>query len=308
MFALIGSLESMLSAKAIDTLDPWRRRSSMDRDLLAVGIGNTLSALVGGLPMISEIVRSKANIDNGARTRFSNLFHGLFLLAFVALVPWLIHRIPLAALGAMLVYTGFRLASPREFVNVYKVGRDQLIIFVTTIIAVLATDLLIGIGIGIGVKLLLHLYRAMPISALFRPHLRIEQRPDNVRVLYVHHFAVFSNWILLRRAILALDGDSGGEIVVDLSETRLVDHTVMEKLHELEREFAERGRKLTVAGLAAHASTSSHPHAARTRVVTVGRTAGVNGSAAKAMDGDEKRQDVDSENANERSPATTARF
>jgi MFS superfamily sulfate permease-like transporter len=279
MFALIGSLESMLSAKAIDTIDPRRRRSSMDRDLLAIAIGNTLAALVGGLPMISEIVRSKANIDNGARTRFANMFHGLFLLAFVATVPWLIHRIPLAALGAMLVYTGFRLASPREFVNVYKIGRDQLIIFVSTIVAVLATDLLVGIGVGIGVKLLLHLYRAMPVSALFRPHLRIEQREGNVRVLYVHHFAVFSNWILLRRAILALEGE--GEVVVDLSETRLVDHTVMEKLHELEREFAERGRKLTVAGLAEHASTSSHPHAARTKVGYASHESAADGSAMR---------------------------
>jgi len=264
MFALIGSLESLLSAKAIDTLDPWRRKSNMDRDMLAVGIGNTLSALVGGLPMISEIVRSKANIDNGARTRFANMFHGLFLFAFVALVPWLIHRIPLAALAAMLVYTGFRLASPREFYNVYKVGREQFIIFTTTVIAVLATDLLIGIGIGIAVKFLIHVYNAMPVGALFKPDLRVEQPDEKTHVVKVRHFAVFSNWILLRRSIISLNGDR--DVVLDLSETRLVDHTVMEKLHELEREFAEMDRIFSVVGLEKHVSTSSHPHAARTRL------------------------------------------
>jgi len=263
MFALIGSLESLLSAKAVDSLDPYRRKTDLNRDLIAVGAANTVSAFVGGLPMISEIVRSRANVDNGAKTRFADLYHGAFLLLFVALVPWLIHRIPLSALGAMLVYTGFRLASPREFVKVYHVGREQFAVFVTTIVAVLATDLLIGIAIGIALEFFMHLVSYPPLRSLFVPDVSIEQHDEKTCLIRVRQAAVFTNWISLRRCVTTVAEEM--DVVLDLSETHIVDHTVMEKLHELEKEFEEKNRRLFVRGLEDHRKYSNHPHAGRKR-------------------------------------------
>jgi MFS superfamily sulfate permease-like transporter len=263
MFTLIGSLESILSAKAIDLLDPLKRKTDFNRDLLAVGVANTAVAFIGGLPMISEIVRSRANLDNGAKTKMANAFHGLFLLGAVLLLPSLIHRIPLAALGAMLVYTGFRLASPREFLHVNHIGREQLVVFVSTIIGVLMTDLLMGIGIGIGMELLMHFVNGVPIPAIFRPYAHIEPIDETTNLVKVRHAAVFSNWIFCKRQIESCGLLEDMNVVVDLSETRLVDHTVMAKLHDLERDFAAKGLTLTVIGLDEHLALSSHPQAAR---------------------------------------------
>ena len=264
MFALIGTLESMLSAKAVDTLDPYRRKTNLNRDNLAVGLGNTLCSFVGGLPMISEIVRSKANIDNGAKTRFADLFHALFLLLCVALIPTVLHLIPLAALGAMLVFTGYRLASPKEFRHVLKVGREQLVIFVSTLVAVLATDLLIGIAVGIVVKFGIHIIHGAPIRSLFKPVLDIKQMSENSCLITVRKSAVFSNWIPFKKKIESVCKDEQiTSLTLDFSDTRVVDHTVMEKLDELQKEFEQHGRALIIEGLVDHQSLSSHPQAAR---------------------------------------------
>ncbi|MCA9161606.1 MAG: SulP family inorganic anion transporter [Pirellulaceae bacterium] len=263
MFSLIGSLESLLSAKAVDMLDPWKRKTNLDRDLVAVGVANTAVAMIGGLPMISEIVRSRANIDNGARSRFADFFHGLFLLGFVALLPALIHMIPLAALAAMLVFTGFRLASPREFVHVYSIGREQLLIFVSTILGVLATDLLIGIAIGIAVKLALHVINGVPIKSLFKPYLDVEDVGGDTYMVSAQHSAVFSNWLLFKRKLEQIGLRQHKNVTLDLSNTRLVDHSVMEKLHEMEMDFERQGVTLKVVGLDNHRGFSEHPHAAR---------------------------------------------
>jgi len=265
LFSLIGSLESLLSAKAIDLLDPWKRKTNFNHDMLAVGVANTAAALIGGLPMISEIVRSKANIDNGARTRFADMWHGLFLLAFLALLPGLIHQIPLAALAAMLVYTGFRLAHPREFLHVYHIGKEQLLIFVCTLIGVLATDLLVGIVIGIAVKFAVHLTNGVPIRSLFKPYLDIEEIGEKTYLVRAYGSAVFSNWIPFKRQIEDIGLVSRNNLVIDLSETKLVDSSVMEKLHAMQRDFEQEGLNLTITGLDLHRQSSVHEFSTRKR-------------------------------------------
>lgn len=265
MFFIIGTLESVLSAKAIDIIDPWKRKSSMDRDMLAVGTANLCSALVGGLPMISEIVRSKANIDNGAQTRFANFWHGIFLLVCVALIPAVLHLIPLAALAAMLVYTGFRLAHPTEFIHVYRIGREQLLVFVTTLVAVLATDLLIGIAIGIAVKLAIHVINGAPARSLFKPYLEIEQKENETCLIRAHESAVFSNWIPFRRQIESLGLIQRQNVILDLSGTKLVDHSVMDKLHAMQHDFEQQGLRLEITGLETHVPLAAHERSAQKR-------------------------------------------
>jgi MFS superfamily sulfate permease-like transporter len=261
LFALIGSLESVLSAKAVEIFDPWKRKADLDRDLTAVGIGNTIAALVGGLPMISEIVRSKANVDNGAHTRFANFYHGVFLLLFVALVPGLVNEIPLAALAAMLVFTGFRLAAPAEFRHVYHVGKEQLLIFLSTIIGVLAIDLLVGIAIGITVNLIVHLVNGAPVRSLFRLDHEVGPTQNGTIRVSVKEAAIFPTWIALRRRLQ--EHLKQYNVELDLSQTRLVDHTVMSRLHELQGDLAAQNRKLTVSGLDEHRPLSNHGTAAR---------------------------------------------
>ncbi len=211
--------------------------------------------------MISEIVRSKSNIDNGARTRFANVFHGMFLLLFVALIPGLINQIPLAALGAMLVFTGYRLASPQEFFHIYQVGREQFIIFVSTVVGVLATDLLMGIAIGIFVNFLLHLKNGAPPKSLLKSQVSVEREAKVGVTVRVKDSAIFSTWIGLKKTLDSLANEP--RVVLDLSDTSLVDHTTMSKLNEMQKDFQQRQSSLEIIGLDQHQPLSDHPEAGR---------------------------------------------
>ena len=265
MFFLIGSLESLLSAKAVDLLDPWKRKTNMDRDIIAVGTANLCASLVGGLPMISEIVRSRANIDNGARTRFADMWHGIFLLLCVALIPTVLHRIPLAALAAMLVYTGSRLAHPNEFIHVYRIGKEQLAIFLTTLVIVLVEDLLVGVAAGIILKMIIHVANGVPLKSLFKPYLEVEEVSADTTMIIAKQSAVFSNWIPFRRQIEEIGLVQRRNLIIDVSNTKLVDSSVMEKLEEMERNFEQEGLKFEVRGLDSLQPFSENAHATRKR-------------------------------------------
>ncbi len=262
MFSLVGSLESLLSAKAVDVLDPWKRKSDLNRDLFAVGVANTAVAAIGGLPMISEIVRSSANKDYGAKTRWANFFHGLFLLVSIVLLPFLLNKIPLTALAAMLIYAGCRLAHYKEFLHMYHVGKEQLLIFVSTIIGVLATDLLIGVGIGIAVKIVCQLLMGVRPAHFFTLPLGVDEE-GKVRRVRLLGSATFTNWLMLKKKINSLPSDC--DVIVDFSAAGVIDHTVMSRLNDLKRELEAAGRKLTLEGLEHHVSMSHDALAARRR-------------------------------------------
>lgn len=147
--AIVASIESLLSLEASDKLDPQRRISDPDRELIAQGVGNITAALLGGLPVTAVIVRSSANVYAGAKTRWSSFIHGLLLLACVVLIPGLLNLIPLASLAAVLLMVGYKLTKPAIYSNVWKAGLDQFLPFIVTVIAIVFTDLLFGVTIGI---------------------------------------------------------------------------------------------------------------------------------------------------------------
>ena len=259
MYALVGTIESTLTVLAVDSIDPERKPSDLNRDLFALGIGNLICGMIGGLPMISEVVRSKANVDSGARSRWSNFFHGSFLLAAVALAPTLLHHIPLAALAAMLVFTGTRLASPREFNHAFKIGFDQLLLFTTTLVVTLATDLLIGVGTGLTLKILLHWFRGASPATLLGTKVERTESGEELR-LTLRGAAAFPSLLKVRSELATL-GAGVNRVVIDLKQVRLVDHTFLNRIDAMATEIEPT--LLVIEGLDTMRSSSAHPHASR---------------------------------------------
>jgi MFS superfamily sulfate permease-like transporter len=242
MFALVGSLEALLTVKAVDMMDPYRRKSNTNKDLIAVGIGNIIAGVLGGLPMISEVARSSANVANGAKTRWANFFHGFFILLFLIFAVSFSDLIPKSALAAMLIGVGWKLAHPKEFGHVAKIGNDQIFIFLLTIFVTLFSDLLIGISAGILLKFGLHLARGVELKNLFRARARVVDQ-----TIFVEGAAVFSNFGAIKKMILSFSFED--DVVLDLSNCYFVDHTVIETLYHLVDDYSNDGGSLTILGL-----------------------------------------------------------
>lgn len=221
--ALVASLETLLSIEAIDDLDPYQRVTNKDRELKAQGVGNLVSGLVGGLPITSVIVRSSANVNAGAQSKLSTIFHGTLLLLCVAFIPVVLNQIPLAALAAILIYTGFKLAKPALFKMYYKKGWDQFLPFVITIIAILLTDLLRGVFIGIGVGLIFVL-RSNFRSAVFVVN-------DSMNYLFrLRKDVSFLNKPIVKSKLEQVP--EGSYVLIDASRADFIDRDVVEVIED----------------------------------------------------------------------------
>lgn len=229
--AVIASLETLLNLQAVDKLDPERRNSPPSRELWAQGVGNITSGLLGGLPVTSVIVRGSVNVNAGCKTKFSAIFHGVLLLISVAFLPTYINQIPLASLAAILLVTGFKLASPKLIKQMWSEGRYQFIPFIVTLVAIVLTDLLLGVLIGLTISLLFILN-----SNLRRPIRRIVETHLDTDIL---HIELANQVSFLNRAALArLLGEAKPDmhVLIDASQTDYIDPDVL----SLIREFKEQ--------------------------------------------------------------------
>ncbi len=242
MFAVVGSLEALLTVKAVDMMDSYKRKSDYNKDLMAVGVGNIIAGILGGLPMISEVARSSANVNYGAKTRWSNFFHGLFILVFLIFAVSFSNLIPNAALAAMLIGVGWKLAHPKEFGHMAKIGLDQIAVFITTIIFTLATDLLVGIAAGILLKIILHLFRGVAFKSIFNSRMSVQNHTISVKGAIV-----FSNFIKVKNQILKFPYSS--KVILDVNACNFVDHSVIETLHHLKEDFESEGGHLEIKGI-----------------------------------------------------------
>ena len=252
--AIVASLETLLSLEATDKMDPYKRESDTNRELLAQGVGNTVSGLIGGLPITGVVVRSAANIDAGARTRWSAVLHGLLLLVCVLAIPTLLNQIPLSALAALLLYTGFKLASPALFRTAWSLGWAQFIPFVVTVVAIVLTDLLVGISIGLSVAFMFILAQNMR-----QPALR-QISPDGAVLtrFQLPDQATFLSKANIERTLNALP--QGSRVEIDGTHTARFDHDVLEQLHEFTQTAKFRNIDYRMVNIPPIATTPSHSH------------------------------------------------
>ena len=242
--AIVASLETLLNLEAVDKIDPQQRSSPPNRELIAQGIGNVTAGLIGGLPMTSVIVRSSVNINSGGKTKLSAVFHGCLLLGCVLLVPGMLNQIPLAALGAILFMTGLKLASPALIKQMWVEGKNQFVPFIITVVAIVLTDLLIGIVIGLAVSVgfILRSNMRRPLRKFMEQHIT----GDVLRIELANQVSFFSR-ATLEETLRSVP--SGGHVLLDARSTDYIDADILGLINDFQNNTAKvRGVKVSLAG------------------------------------------------------------
>jgi MFS superfamily sulfate permease-like transporter len=244
IIGLLATLETLLCIEAIDKLDKRNRITPVNRELVAQGIGNIACGLTGAIPITAVVVRGAANVDAGARTKLSAITHGLCLLLAVLLIPFLLNRIPYASLAAILLLTGYNLARPKLFRNMWSLGWRQFLPFLLTIIVILATDLLIGVTIG----LLISIY--FIIQNNFQAQYKITRTVHNgieTEYIKLNSNVTFLNNVKLRKVL-----DEVAEysiLTIDGSDCNFIDYDILEIISEFENKAHDRHIELHLPGI-----------------------------------------------------------
>jgi len=261
---IISSIESLAIAKAVDKIDPYKRKTDLNKDLTGIGLSTVVAGMIGGLPIIAVIIRSTVNIHNGAKTKWSNMYQGLLLLVFIVVLSPIMVQVPLCAFAILLVYTGFKLASPSVFKQMYSQGTEQLVFFIATMILTLYTNLLIGLLGGLLLAMVTHMLLArLSIPQFFRmvykSRTKLIKRSDGNYDLKIRGVANFLGILKVDKLVAQIP--SGANVNIDLSETRLVGITYMDYLVEYLKTQRATGGEVFITGLDSHVSSSTYNRA-----------------------------------------------
>ncbi len=224
--ALVASLETLLCVEATDKLDPQKRVTPTNRELVAQGIGNMVSGLIGGLPITQVIVRSSANIQSGGKTKLSAIFHGFLLVTSVLLIPGLLNMIPLSVLAAILLIVGFKLAKPRLFKEMFQQGWQQFVPFIVTVLAIVFTDLLKGIALGMAVGIVIILYKSYQNSHFLHKE-DSDDGSKKVKMTLAEEVTFFNKGAILKELNCL---EEGTQLELDVSNTKFLDRDIIEIL------------------------------------------------------------------------------
>ncbi len=261
---IITSIESLAIAKAVDKIDPYKRKTDLNKDLTGIGLSTIVAGLIGGLPIIAVIIRSTVNIHNGAKTKWSNMYQGILLLIFIVVLSPIMRQVPLCAFAILLVYTGFKLASPSVFRQIYNQGIEQLIFFVSTMVLTLYTNLLIGLLGGLLLVMLVHMLLAkMSIPQFFKMVYRsgsnLVMKPDGSYDIQVKGIANFLGILKIDKIVAQIP--PGADVNIDLSTTRLVGITYMDYIVDYLKTQKNTGGTVIIKGLDSHVSSSTYNRA-----------------------------------------------
>ncbi len=284
---LIDGIESLATIKAVDKIDPFQRKSDPNITLRAMGVSNSLSSLFGGLTIIPGGIKSTTNIEAGGRTLWANFYNAIFLLIFLFVMTDILKLVPLASIAAILIYVGWKLCQYKVFTKTYSIGRDQLIVFIITMLSILATDLLVGIIIGVVSEIALLLYLLTPsfryvltgrmtfksancfvwenLKNLFKSPvitLRTLEKNDKPHYEMTLSSLVCFNLLPLDKTLAHLPDDVGVTLIINES-ARIIDHTAMEYLHQFQEECIRDGRAFELKGLENFIQFTNHSLAAR---------------------------------------------